>query len=144
MEQTSLQYGKVIGIARAFAEDFALCYDMPELKEASKLDWTVNTKDNCIRCEAEIQPKGQISALVRSLHVSISFRQYDDIPLYYATVRLSYDHNSGGSNGHTDDYRVVTKNDIIGKAISYVGFIHRSLEYAAMIEQNEASKQVKA
>lgn len=144
MEHTSLEYSKVIGIARDFAEDFALRFDMPELKEASKLDWTVHTKDNCIRCEAEVQPKGQISALVRSLHVQISFRQFEDIPLYYATVRLSYGHNSGGSNGHTDDYRVVTKKDLMGRTVSYVGFMHRDLEYAAMIEKDDALKQVKA
>lgn len=142
--EAGLDYGKVIGIARAFAEDFALCYNMPELKEASKLDWSVHKKrEDSIRCEAEVQPKGQISALVSSLHVQVSFYQNGE-GLYYATVRLSYQHHSGGSNGHTDEYRVVTKKDIMGRTISYVGFIHHSLEYAAMMEEDEALKHVKA
>ena len=143
MEHTSLEYSKVIGIARDFAEDFALCFDMPEVKEASKLDWTVHTKDNCIRCEAEVQPKGQISALVKSLHVSISFAESDN-GLYYASVRLSYRHNSGGSNGHTDSYRVVTKKNLMGSTVSYVGFISHDLEYAAMLEKEDARNRENA
>lgn len=139
MDQTTAQD---LQIARSFAKDFASRFDMPELAKAAEGEWDGNIMKNRIICVADIQPNGQISALVSSLHVEVSFGQSKE-GLFYASVRLSYRHISGGSNGHSDDYRIITRKDLSRKT-SYLGFLHCSLEYEAMLENKEAQAKEKA
>lgn len=137
-----MNYRDVIHVARAFAEDYALCHDMPEVSNAAKMNWRVNNKegDEWIECVADVQPRGQMSALVSRLYVEVKFYQRSS-GLYYANVRMSYTHHSGGTNGHNDDFRVVTEKALLSDKLSYAGFIHAGLELLSDNERRAAKKE---
>lgn len=132
----------LIHLAQNFVRDFAQRYDMPELAaHATSGKWA--EKDGVLSCAMEVQPRGQMSALVRLLSVGIRVSQAENL-LFNASVRMSYEHHGGGTNGHSDGYRIVTRTHIFkeGNPVEYVGFISNDMENAMMIEKDAAERNL--
>lgn len=128
-----------ISLAQNFMRDFAQRYDMPELAAQVQFD----ERYGVLSCTVEVQPRGQMAALVRMLSVGIRVSQAESL-MFSASVRMSYQHHGGGTNGHSDNYRIVTKTHVFkeGKPVEYVGFISYDMEHAMMIERDAAERNL--
>ncbi len=106
-----------------FIREFSARYDLGDLglvvwnkkdnRSGYGLKWT--TKD------FDVVPRGMMSALVKSLKVQFTMYYKEYITVY---VHISYEHHAMGSNGNTEDYRILAERDVLNDDnIIYRGYI---------------------
>lgn len=118
-------------LARSFADDMAARFDLPEIYTTdvgiptTELDERLWGKDSLI-FKANIQPKGQMAAIVYSLEVVIVVYGTDVKGLYQGNVSMSYKHHGGGSNGKDTKFYINTDSKYGGSKVEYLGAVEVS------------------
>lgn len=117
-------------VFRAFLDDLATDFNMPELHEPFP-------NDPPGTLEVQIRPRGQMRLFIKSLHVTVkmwdSFTggpedKYNVRAPWLACVELSYEHHDGGRNGKKVDLMVdVYQNPIKDTFIYKTYFRHDTL-----------------
>lgn len=114
---------KYSNIFQAALRQLAAQHDLPELL-AGRI---VEMEQNGLLVEVDVQPRGQLAAIVCSLKVRVRF---DMDPtrkkVGYLNMDFTYKHQGGGSNGKSVDYMILTDNHY-GAEEQFVGLVERCL-----------------
>jgi hypothetical protein len=115
-----------------FARDIAGKYDLPEVVRPLE-DYEVQENQStpgglyAKAIQIPITPRGQMSLLVETLTVDLTVADNDGHPdTWYGRVAFHYSHHSGGSNGHNDDFTILTRKQY-GTGRIYLGAVRAPL-----------------
>ncbi len=115
-------------ILRAFAEELARTFGMPELATTAEIGGEIL---------AEIALTGQSNAFFKRLSASVQVSPRENMPgTFEGTLRTTYDHHGGGSNGITRHWIIATE-PRYGQA-EYIGCTPRDVFYALLSAVREA------
>lgn len=119
-------------IAAAFITDMANKYALPELLSARRLPISESEQmskrytDDGMFATVDVQPSGQLSAIVRSLSVTVIVQADTFVKhLYHGTIKFSYDHHSGGSNGSSTNLVIAVERSF-GSVETYLGALENN------------------
>lgn len=127
-------------LADQFVADYGRRYGFPELTQV-KLRWGTPDDEN-IEATIQVQPLGQISALVRELSIAFTIEFEKETGRLIAYVKLSYQHHSGGSNGNSTAYLIVYEENVLQKQPIYYGFIPNDLLYRKQMQEETHKRRL--
>ena len=84
-------------------------HDLPELTLAEIVESEEPNK-NLFEVETKASPRGQMTAFINDLEVTVSLNRWDDSAKTFGVqLRLSYKHIGGGSNGYNINFMMAVE-----------------------------------
>lgn len=112
-----LNQNQLTDLLLQFAQDFCQKNQI----DFSQVEDGVDYNEKSVKITLPIVPNGNMACIFKDAEVEFAI-YHDETTMHTAVVRFSYSHPSGGSNGHSMNFIVLTKPSM-REGVDYVGFI---------------------